>query len=142
MTDEKSKKENVVAFVNEMHGLFSKHAVVMQAADARLAELDTEGFKLLYAKLPQNDLIEIVQAQHIKTNELYGEYRKLNETLRAIMQDISGCKDFLAFDDLKKKARAILLALDMVDRGKDPKEVRKMLENETAGLSTSNIIVQ
>lgn len=142
MTDEKSKKENVVAFVNEMHGLFSKHAVVMQAADARLAELDTEGFKLLYAKLPQNDLIEIVQAQHIKTNELYGEYRKLNETLRAIMQDISGCKDFLAFDDLKKKARAILLAQDMVDRGKDPKEVRKMLENETAGLSTSNIIVQ
>lgn len=142
MTDEKSKKENVVAFVNEMHGLFSKHAVVMQAADARLAELDTEGFKLLYAKLPQNDLIEIVQAQHIKTNELYGEYRKLNETLRAIMQDISGCKDFLAFDDLKKKARTILLAQDMVDRGKDPKEVRKMLENETAGLSTSNIIVQ
>lgn len=142
MTDEKSKKENVVAFVNEMHGLFSKHAVVMQAADARLAELDTEGFKLLYAKLPRNDLIEIVQAQHIKTNELYGEYRKLNETLRAIMQDISGCKDFLAFDDLKKKARAILLAQDMVDRGKDPKEVRKMLENETAGLSTSNIIIQ
>lgn len=142
MTDEKSKKENVVAFVNEMHGLFSKHAVVMQAADARLAELDTEGFKLLYAKLPQNDLIEIVQAQHIKTNELYGEYRKLNETLRAIMQDISGCKDFLAFDDLKKKARTILLAQDMVDRGKDPKEVRKMLENETAGLSTSNIIIQ
>lgn len=142
MTDEKSKKENVVAFVNEMHGLFSKHAVVMQAADARLAELDTEGFKLLYAKLPQNDLIEIVQAQHIKTNELYGEYRKLNETLRTIMQDISGCKDFLAFDDLKKKARTILLAQDMVDRGKDPKEVRKMLENETAGLSTSNIIIQ
>lgn len=142
MTDEKSKKENVVAFVNEMHGLFSKHAVVMQAADARLAELDTEGFKLLYAKLPQNDLIEIVQAQHIKTNELYGEYRKLNETLRTIMQDISGCKDFLAFDDLKKKARAILLAQDMVDRGKDPKEVRKMLEKETSGLSTSNIIVQ
>lgn len=142
MTDEKSKKENVVAFVNEMHGLFSKHAVVMQAADARLAELDTEGFKLLYAKLPQNDLIEIVQAQHIKTNELYGEYRKLNETLRAIMQDISGCKDFLAFDDLKKKARTILLAQDMVDRGKDPKEVSKMLENETAGLSTSNIIIQ
>lgn len=142
MTDEKSKKENVVAFVNDMHGLFSKHAVVMQAADARLAELDTEGFKLLYAKLPQNDLIEIVQAQHIKTNELYGEYRKLNETLRAIMQDISGCKDFLAFDDLKKKARAILLAQDMVDHGKDPKEVRKMLEDETAGLSTSNIIIQ
>lgn len=142
MTDEKSKKENVVAFVNEMHGLFSKHAIVMQAADARLAELDTEGFKLLYAKLPQNDLIEIVQAQHIKTNELYGEYRKLNETLRTIMQDISGCKDFLAFDDLKKKARAILLAQDMVDRGKDPKEVRKMLEKETSGLSTSNIIVQ
>lgn len=142
MTDEKSKKENVVAFVNEMHGLFSKHAVVMQAADVRLAELDTEGFKLLYAKLPQNDLIEIVQAQHIKTNELYGEYRKLNETLRTIMQDISGCKDFLAFDDLKKKARAILLAQDMVDRGKDPKEVRKMLEKETSGLSTSNIIVQ
>lgn len=142
MTDEKSKKENVVAFINEMHGLFSKHAVVMQAADARLAELDTEGFKLLYAKLPQNDLIEIVQAQHIKTNELYGEYRKLNETLRTIMQDISGCKDFLAFDDLKKKARAILLAQDMVDRGKDPKEVRKMLEKETSGLSTSNIIVQ
>lgn len=142
MTDQNTKQEQVVSFINEMHDLFSKHAVVMQAADARLAELDTEGFKLLYAKLPQNDLIEIVQAQHIKTNELYGEYRKLNETLRTIMQDISGCKDFLAFDDLKKKARAILLAQDMVDRGKDPKEVRKMLEKETSGLSTSNIIVQ
>lgn len=142
MTDQNTKQEQVVSFINEMHDLFSKHAVVMQAADARLAELDTEGFKLLYAKLPQNDLIEIVQAQHIKTNELYGEYRKLNETLRTIMQDIIGCKDFLAFDDLKKKARAILLAQDMVDRGKDPKEVRKMLEKETSGLSTSNIIVQ
>lgn len=142
MTDQNTKQEQVVSFINEMHDLFSKHAVVMQAADARLAELDTEGFKLLYAKLPQNDLIEVVQAQHIKTNELYGEYRKLNETLRTIMQDISGCKDFLAFDDLKKKARAILLAQDMVDRGKDPKEVRKMLEKETSGLSTSNIIVQ
>lgn len=142
MSEQQINQEQVAAFLNEMHALFSKHAVVMQVADGRLAAFDTEGFKQTYEALPTTDLIEIVQAQHIKTNELYGELIKRSENMMNILRDISSCKDFMAFDDLKKKARAILLAQDMVDRGKDPEEIKKMMDEKTQGQSTSNIIVQ
>lgn len=142
MSEQQMNQEQVTAFINEMHALFSKHAVVMEAADGRLAAFDTEGFKQAYATLPTTDLIEIVQAQHIKTNELYGQFVQRGEILMSILRDISACKDFMAFDDLKKKARAILLAQDMVDRGKDPEEIKRMMEEQTTGQSTSNIIIQ
>lgn len=134
-------EEQVAAFLNEMHALFSKHAVVMEAADGRLAAFDLEGFKQAYANLPNADLIEIVQAQHIKTNELYGQFMQRGEILMTILRDISSCKDFMAFDDLKKKARSILLAQDMVDRGEDPDKIKKMVEDQTKGVATSTIIV-
>lgn len=139
---EQLSQEQVAAFVNDMHALFSKHAVIMQAADGRLVALDIDGFKQVYANLPNADLIEIVQAQHIKTNELYGQFKQRGDILMNILRDISGCKDFMAFDDLKKKARAILLAQDMVDRGKDPEEVKRMMEEQSQGKTTSTIIVQ
>lgn len=142
MSEQQINQEQVSAFLNEMHALFSKHAAVMQAADSRLAAFDLDGFKQAYATLPNADLIEIVQAQHIKTNELYGQFKQRGDILLDILRDISGCKDFMAFDDLKKKARTILLAQDMVDRGKDPEEIKKMMEEQTTGQSTSNIIVQ
>lgn len=142
MSTENFNKEVVAAFLNEMHALFTKHAAEMQAADSRLAAFDLEGFQRTYKDLSHNDLFEIVQAQHIKTNELYGQFKQRGEVLMAILRDISACKDFVAFDDLKKKARALLLAQDMVDRGKDPDEIKKMMGKELEGQSTSNIIVQ
>lgn len=132
----------VVAFLNEMKELFNKHSNVFIAADGRLTAQDYEGFKTLYKDLPQADLAEMVMAQHLKTNEIFGVMAQRSENLMNILRDISACKDFVAFDDLKKKARAILMAQDLVDRGKDPEEVIKMMEEQTKGTSTSNIIVQ
>ena len=132
----------VVAFLNEMKELFNKHSNVFIAADGRLTAQDYEGFKTLYKDLPQADLAEMVMAQHVKTNEIFGVMVQRSENLMNILRDISSCKDFVAFDDLKKKARAILMAQDMVDRGKDPEEVMKMMEEQTKGTSTSSIIVQ
>lgn len=48
----------------------------------------------------------------------------------------------MAFDDLRKKARSILLAQDMVDRGKSPDEVQAQVEKSLAGTPQGNIIVQ
>lgn len=132
----------VVAFIDEMKELFNKHSNVFIAADGRLTAQDYDGFKNLYKDLPQADLAEMVMAQHLKTNEIFGVMAQRSENLMNILRDISACKDFVAFDDLKKKARAILMAQDMVDRGKDPEEVMKMMEEQTKGTSTSSIIVQ
>lgn len=136
------KAEPVIAFLDEMKALFNKHSNVFIAADGRLTAQDYEGFKTLYKNLPQADLAEMVMAQHLKTNEIFGVMAQRSENLMNILRDISSCKDFVAFDDLKKKARAILMAQDMVDRGKDPEEVMKMMEEQTKGTSTSSIIVQ
>jgi len=136
------KVEPVIAFLDEMKALFNKHSNVFIAADGRLSVQDYEGFKTLYKDLPQADLAEMVMAQHLKTNEIFGVMKQRSENLMNILRDISSCKDFVAFDDLKKKARAILMAQDMVDRGKDPEEVMKMMEEQTKGTSTSSIIVQ
>lgn len=136
------KVEPVIAFLDEMKALFNKHSNVFIAADGRLSVQDYEGFKTLYKDLPQADLAEMVMAQHLKTNEIFGVMAQRSENLMNILRDISSCKDFVAFDDLKKKARAILMAQDMVDRGKDPEEVMKMMEEQTKGTSTSSIIVQ
>lgn len=136
------KVEPVIAFLDEMKALFNKHSNVFIAADGRLSVQDYEGFKTLYKDLPQADLAEMVMAQHLKTNEIFGVMKQRSENLMDILRDISSCKDFVAFDDLKKKARAILMAQDMVDRGKDPEEVMKMMEEQTKGTSTSSIIVQ
>ena len=136
------KTEQVIAFLDEMKALFNKHSDVFIAADGRLSVQDYEGFKTLYKDLPQADLAEMVMAQHLKTNEIFGVMVQRSENLMNILRDISSCKDFVAFDDLKKKARAILMAQDMVDRGKDPEEVMKMMEEQTKGTSSSSIIVQ
>lgn len=136
------KVEPVIAFLDEMKALFNKHSNVFIAADGRLSAQDYEGFKTLYKDLPQADLAEMVMAQHLKTNEIFGVMAQRSENLMNILRDISSCKDFVAFDDLKKKARAILMAQDMVDRGKDPEEVMKMMEEQTKGTSTSSIIAQ
>lgn len=137
-----TQQEQVLAFITEMHNLFTKNADVMQKADKQLSVFDLAGFNATYDSLDVATLAEIVKAQHIKTNELFGEMQKRHETTLAILQDISNCKDFVAFDDLKKKARSILLAQDMVDRGKSPDDVKKMIDEQSQGQATSNIIVQ
>ena len=136
------KVEPVIAFLEEMRAFFDKHSNVFIAADGRLTVQDYEGFKTLYKDLPQADLAEMVMAQHLKTNEIFGVMIQRSDTLMDILRDISSCKDFVAFDDLKKRARVVLMAQDMVDRGKDPEEVMKMMEEQTKGTSTSSIIVQ
>ena len=136
------KVEPVIAFLEEMRAFFDKHSNVFIAADWRLSAEDYDGFKSLYKDLPQADLAEMVMAQHLKTNEIFGVMKQRSDTLMDILRDISSCKDFVAFDDLKKRARVVLMAQDMVDRGKDPEEVMKMMEEQTKGTSTSSIIVQ
>ena len=136
------KTEQVIAFLDEMKALFNKHSDVFIAADGRLSVQDYEGFKTLYKDLPQADLAEMVMAQHVKTNEIFGVMVQRSENLMTILRDISSCKDFVAFDDLKKKARAILMAQDMVDRGKPVEEVLASLDKVNEGKVTSNIIVQ
>lgn len=140
--EKKITSEEVQAFVTEMHNLFTKNADVMQKADKQLSVFDLAGFNTTYDNLDVATLAEIVKAQHIKTNELFGEMQKRHETTLAILRDISNCKDFVAFDDLKKKARSILLAQDMVDRGKSPDEVKTMMGKSLAGTPQSNIILQ
>ena len=132
----------VVAFLDEMKALFNKHSNVFIAADGRLTAQDYEGFKTLYKDLPQADLAEMVMAQHVKTNEIFGVMVQHSENLMTILRDISACKDFVAFDDLRKKARAILMAQDMVDRGKPVEEVLASVNKVNEGKVTSNIIVQ
>lgn len=139
---EQERKEKIANFVNKMHQQFNKHAVILTSADGRLEAEDYEGFEQTYATLPLNDLIEIVQAQHIKINELAHDRYTSHETTLNILRDISNCKDFLAFDDLKKKARSILLAQDMVERGANPEKVKEQLLNGAKGTATSNIIIQ
>ena len=136
------KTEQVIAFLDEMKALFNKHSDVFIAADGRLTAQDYEGFKTLYKDLPQADLAEMVMAQHVKTNEIFGVMVQRSENLMTILRDISSCKDFVAFDDLKKRARVVLMAQDMVDRGKPVEEVLASVNKVNEGKVTSNIIVQ
>lgn len=143
MTEQvKSPEELFAEFRQAMHDLFNKHAGVMIAADDLLVKAEWEQFKTHYANLPQEVLAEIVQAQHIKTNEMYDVIKQRTDFAMDVLRDISNCKDFVAFDDLRKKARSILLAQDMVDRGEDPDKVKAMMKEQSQGQSTSNIIVQ
>ena len=136
------KTEQVIAFLDEMKALFNKHSDVFIAADGRLTAQDYEGFKTIYKDLSQADLAEMVMAQHLKTNEIFGVMKQRSDTLMDILRDISSCKDFVAFDDLKKRARVVLMAQDMVDRGKPVEEVLASVNKVNEGKVTSNIIVQ
>lgn len=137
LTEQQNKN---IDFVNDMHALFIKHSEIMQTADSHLANANFAEFVRTYASLEKDVLVEIIQSQHLKVNELYGARQQQHELTMQILRDISGCKDFVAFDDLKKKARSILLAQDMVDRGKSPEEIQKLMENAQQG--QSSIIVQ
>lgn len=127
MTD---KEKDIVAFSKEMHELFVKHGKTMQEADTYLAELAFEKFKQTYSDLDKETLAEIVQAQHLKVNELYQQIINRNELIHQIMTDISRCSDLDKLDELRKRARTVLLAQNMVDRGKSPDEVKAMLNGE------------
>lgn len=143
MTEQaKSPEELFAEFQKNMHELFNKHAGVMIAADELLVKAEWEQFKTHYANLSQELLAEIVQAQHVKANEMYDVIKQRTDFAMDVLRDISNCKDFMAFDDLRKKARSILLAQDMVDRGEDPEKVKAMMKEQTANLQTSNIIIQ
>lgn len=139
---EQSSQEQTKAFLKKHVERFNKYIDDMIEADARLEALDYEGFELIFAKKPQEELAEIAMAQHLKTNEIFGIMKQRHESMMTILHDISNCKDFVAFDALKKRARVVLMAQDMVDRGKPVDEVLSAVDKANEGSATSNIIVQ
>lgn len=139
---EQSTQEQAKAFVQKHAEHFKKHVNEMIAADGRLTAQDYDGFERIFTEKSQEELAEIAMAQHLKTNEIFGMMKKRHELLMQILRDVSNCKDFVAFGDLQKKARAILMAQDMVDRGKPVDEVLSTVEKANSGNATSNIIVQ
>lgn len=139
---EHSSQEQTKAFLKKHVERFNKYIEAMIEADARLEALDYEGFELIFAKKPQEELAEIAMAQHLKTNEIFGMMKQRHELMMQILRDVSNCKDFAAFGDLQKKARSILMAQDMVDRGKPVDEILSAVDKANEGSATSNIIVQ
>lgn len=139
MTDQ---QEKVQAFLKKHVERFNKHVDEFIAADNKLEVADYDGFEKMFSEMPQESLAEIAMAQHLKHNETFGMMKQRHELLMQILRDISNCKDFVAFGELQKKARAILMAQDMVDRGKPVEEVLASVDKVNEGKVMSNIIVQ
>ena len=139
---EHSQQEQTKAFLKKHVERFNKHINEMIAADGRLEAFDYEGFERIFTEKSQEELAEIAMAQHLKTNEVFGMMKQRHELLMQILRDISNCKDFVSFGELQKKARAILMAQDMVDRGKPVDEILSTVDKVNDGGVTSNIIVQ
>ena len=139
---EHSQQEQTKAFLKKHVERFNKYINEMIAADGRLEALDYEGFERIFTEKSQEELAEIAMAQHLKTNEVFGMMKQRHDLMMQILRDISNCKDFVAFGDLQKKARAILMAQDMADRGKPVDEILSAVDKVNDGGVTSNIIVQ
>lgn len=139
---EQTVQDQMVEFMYSVKRLFAKHSDKFLTADDKLGNNDFDGFIKLYADLSQEELAEIAQVQHLKVNEIYGIMKQRSDNLMTILRDISNCKDFVAFNELQKKARAILMAQDMVDRGKPVEEVEAMMKKAETGETTQSIIVQ
>lgn len=139
---EHSQQEQTKAFLKKHVERFNKYINEMIAADGRLEAFDYEGFERIFTEKSQEELAEIAMAQHLKTNEVFGMMKQRHELLMQILRDISNCKDFVSFGELQKKARAILMAQDMVDRGKPVDEILSAVDKVNDGGVTSNIIVQ
>lgn len=139
---EHSSQEQTKAFLKKHVERFNKHINEMIAADGRLDAQDYDGFERIFNEKSQEELAEIAMAQHLKTNEIFGMMKQRHELMMQILRDVSNCKDFVAFGDLQKKARAILMAQDMADRGKPVDEILSTVDKANKGNATSNIIVQ
>lgn len=139
---EHSQQEQTKAFLKKHVERFNKHINEMIAADGRLEAFDYEGFERIFTEKSQEELAEIAMAQHLKTNEVFGMMKQRHDLMMQILRDISNCKDFVAFGELQKKARAILMAQDMADRGKPVDEILSAVDKVNEGGVTSNIIVQ
>lgn len=139
---EHSSQEQTKAFLKKHVERFNKHINEMIAADGRLGAQDYDGFERIFNEKSQEELAEIAMAQHLKTNEIFGMMKQRHDLMMQILRDISNCKDFVAFGDLQKKARAILMAQDMADRGKPVDEILSTVDKANKGNATSNIIVQ
>lgn len=138
----KEHKEDVVAFMQETKALFNKFADLFIKADTFLEKGEYENFKAFYRTQSQEYLAEMAHVQHLKVNETFGLMKQRSDNLMAILRDISNCRDFVAFGELQKKARAILMAQDMVDRGKPIQEVEDFLQKAETGETHQSIIVQ
>lgn len=139
---EHSSQEQTKAFLKKHVERFNKHINEMIAADGRLDAQDYDGFERIFNEKSQEELAEIAMAQHLKTNEIFGMMKQRHDLMMQILRDVSNCKDFVAFGDLQKKARAILMAQDMADRGKPVDEILSTVDKANKGNATSNIIVQ
>lgn len=139
---EQSQQEQTKAFLKKHVERFNKHINEMIAADGRLDAQDYDGFERIFNEKSQEELAEIAMAQHLKTNEIFGMMKQRHDLMTQILRDISNCKDFVAFGDLRKKARSILMAQDMADRGKPVDEILSAVDKANEGKATSNIIAQ
>lgn len=135
-------KQTAEEFVVELRDKFNKHVDQFIKADNALAKSDWDEFRKTYTSMTKEQLEEIAMAQHLKTNEIYQNQKFIGDAYEAILRDITYCKDFVAFGDLKTKAEAVLLARSMMAKGKSPDEIRDAVSKATEGLSTSNIIMQ
>lgn len=135
-------KQTAEEFVVDLRDLFNKHVDQFIKADNALAKSDWEAFREVYKSMTKEQLEEIAMAQHLKTNEIYQNQKFIGDAYEAILRDITYCKDFVSFDDIKTRAEAVLLARSMMAKGKSPDEIRNAVSKATEGLSTSNIIVQ
>lgn len=138
----KMSKQNAEEFVQEIRNNFNKQLDVFIKADEALGKQDWDAFREVYTSMTKEQLEEIAMAQHLKTNEIYQTQRFIGDAYEAILRDITYCKDFVAFSDIKTKAEAVLLARSMMAKGKSPDEIRQAVSKATEGLGTSNIIVQ
>lgn len=138
----KENKEDVAAFMQETKALVNKFADSFIKAEAILEKGEYENFKAFYRAQSQEDLAEMAYVHHLKVNETFGLMKQRSDNLMVILRDISNCRDFVAFGELQKKARAILMAQDMVDRGKPIEEVEDFLQKAETGETHQSIIVQ
>ena len=135
-------KQTAEEFVQEIRNNFNKHLDVFIKGDDALGKQDWDAFREVYKSMTKEQLEEIAMAQHLKTNEIYQNQKFIGDAYEAILRDITYCKDFVAFGDLKTKAEAVLLARSMMAKGKSPDEIRQAVSKATEGLGTSTIIVQ
>lgn len=135
-------KQTADEFVKELRDNFNKHVDTFIAADDCLAKSDWDGFRKTYTSMPKEQLEEVAMAQHLKTNEIYQQTKMVGDSLEDILRDITYCKDFVAFEAIKIKAEAVMLAKNMMQQGMSADEIRKRVAEKTQGLGTSNIIVQ
>lgn len=129
-TEQDQVLENLKAFQKEMRDLFNKHVKTFASANDQLALHQIEKFKEIYESQSKEDLVEMVEAQHIAYNLLNSHYITIQGNFRKMVKEVAMVTTAEEFAAVKKKAEMTIMAQNLVDQGKSPEDVRKMLEGE------------